>query len=256
MMKKLCLIGHPVNHSLSPIIYRYLCPKFNESCTYDLKDIEKDAFEQDLAMILENYDGFNITIPYKRRVARQFPQSGNVAVNCMIKESGQWRARNTDIDGFLLALKYHGIDIEDKKVAILGAGGAAIAAILAARKMNANITLFNRTIEKGVSLLEDLQVEADVYPLSAYQGGFDLTVQCTSVGLVDKNKSPLVGSFSGIGYDMIYGGQQKFMTQFETSFDGSSMLVGQGLYNFHHWFNVPLEKVIVYFDEVLNEIRK
>ena len=123
------LIGHPVGHSLSPVIHRRLFAITGLSGTYTLLDISPALLAPSFRHLVSDLDGFNITVPHKTAVLplldRLDPSALRYgAVNTVKLEDGALVGYNTDGIGFLYALSAAGIPLSGR-VAILGCGGAA-----------------------------------------------------------------------------------------------------------------------------------
>ena len=117
------LIGEHLGHSYSKIIHE----KLLEQYTYEIHPVSKIDFDQ--FMIDKNFKAINVTIPYKEKVLPYLqtldPKAQKIqAVNTIVNKEGKLIGYNTDYDGFLYLLKKHGISIQDKKVILLGNGGA------------------------------------------------------------------------------------------------------------------------------------
>lgn len=118
---KYCLIGERLSHSYSAEIHR------GRGLDYALREIPRGKLAD---FIKEDYDGFNVTIPYKKDI---IPLLAGVdsnaekigAVNTVVRKKGGYYGYNTDIDGMRYALSRKGISLSGKTVAILGSGGTA-----------------------------------------------------------------------------------------------------------------------------------
>lgn len=117
------LIGYPLGHSFSPLLHSKL-----GDYTYDLIPLEPSEFDT----YIENKDfaGLNVTIPYKEKVIPHLdyldPLAQEIqAVNTLVNRDGHLRGYNTDFAGFAYLLDRHDISLKDKRVVILGSGGAA-----------------------------------------------------------------------------------------------------------------------------------
>lgn len=130
MEKRYALIGEHLGHSLSPLIHQKIMDLTGCPGTYEICELSQEQASQWLlnekALLL---DGFNITIPYKERWIAQMecsPQAKKIgAVNTVLKGQAGWKGYNTDYDGFKQTLLNHHLEIKDKKVYILGTGGAS-----------------------------------------------------------------------------------------------------------------------------------
>ncbi len=144
-----------------------------------------------------NFRGLNVTIPHKRTVMEYLDlidtnaQSVG-AVNTIVNNQGFLRGYNTDLLGVTNALKESEFDPTNKKIVILGAGGAARAVSFSIGRKAAEIVNVNRSIQKAkdlcTDLLENFIVEARYRELSEKTlreevQNADLLVNCTSVGM-------------------------------------------------------------------------
>ena len=154
-MKKYIVIGNPIEHSLSPKLHNYWINKNNIEAFYDKKLVNEEDIENIINEVrVKNLQGINVTVPFKKSVIPFLDELTPVAneaqsVNTIYKQKNKVIGHNTDIDGFMLALKYISYDVKNKKIFILGAGGIAPSIILALKKMKVGkIILSNRTKKK------------------------------------------------------------------------------------------------------------
>ncbi len=131
---KYCLIGEKLGHSYSKIIH--------EKCglDYSLVELEKDKIK-DFFQNCE-YDGFNVTIPYKKEVIDYLsyisPDAEKIgAVNTVLKKDGKFYGYNTDVGGLKSMIESTGVSLKDKNVLVLGSGGASNTACTYATNSNA-----------------------------------------------------------------------------------------------------------------------
>ena len=163
-MKRFALIGHPVAGSLSP---RLFTAAYEGRYPYDLIDA---PFEEAWARFLADYDGINVTAPYKQDAFRAVDVLSDGArecgaVNLVVKATdGLLHGYNTDVDGVVGAVRETGFQPSD--TLIIGAGGAAMAAVVGAKILGSGtITIANRTYEKAAALAAAHSCEA--VPLDA-----------------------------------------------------------------------------------------
>ncbi len=134
--KKLCVIGDPVEHSLSPVIHNAVLKQTGLPYVYGrvrVRGGETAAFLRRAAE--EGYAGFNATMPHKTDLVELVDELDADAqlyraVNTVVLRDGKIRGCNTDGRGFLQMLLEAGISPEDKTITVLGAGGAARAVVL------------------------------------------------------------------------------------------------------------------------------
>lgn len=155
---KFALIGYPVAGSLSPRLFQ---AAYGGRYPYDL--IEESAFETAWERFLAGYDGINVTAPFKQdayaRVSRLSPDARLTgAVNLVVRSGEETVGYNTDVEGVLGAVRETGRPVSEALV--VGAGGAARAAAVAALRLGCRITITNRTPEKAETLAEALGCRA------------------------------------------------------------------------------------------------
>lgn len=155
---KFALIGHPVAGSLSPRLFE---AAYGGRYPYDL--IDEPAFEAAWERFLAGYDGINVTAPFKQdafaNVSRLTPDAlATGAVNLVVRNGQETVGYNTDVEGVLGAIRETNLPVSDALV--VGAGGAARAAAVAALRLGCRVTIANRTLSKADELAYSLGCEA------------------------------------------------------------------------------------------------
>lgn len=161
-MKRFALIGHPVAGSLSP---RLFAAAYDGRYPYEL--VDEESFEAAWARFLATYDGINVTAPYKQDAFAHVDELSDTArlsgaVNLVVRGRKGLSGYNTDVDGVLGAVQETGIPVTDALV--VGTGGAARAAAVAALKLGCSVTITGRSAEKASALSDALG--ADWIPLA------------------------------------------------------------------------------------------
>jgi shikimate dehydrogenase len=254
------IIGHPVEHSLSPVM---------QSAAFEAHGIDAiyvpfPVKPEDLKSAVTGLDalgvkGVNVTIPHKQEVLELVtdldPAAGEIgAVNTLKFENGRIYGWNTDAPGFLKSLEIDlGFDPKGKKVLLLGAGGAARGVCHAL--MNAGIsalTISNIFPDETDRLAEsaadwsDIEIrKTDFEPvtLSGIVGEADLIVHATSLGL-KPNEAPnlpwdKIKKETKI-YDIVYNWEGTLLVRQAEEHGckaagGLGMLAYQGAISFSHW---------------------
>lgn len=127
------LIGTPVGHSKSPVMYNYSFEKLNLDYAYLAFDITVEKVPDAIAaMKTFKMRGANVTMPCKSEVVKYMDELSPAAriigaVNTIVNDNGKLTGHITDGVGFIRNLKEHGVEVKGKKVTIMGAGGAATA---------------------------------------------------------------------------------------------------------------------------------
>lgn len=201
------LIGNPVSGSKSPWIHNHIFETCHLPGAYLAFDIEKDQLRHAVVgMKALNVKGINVTIPYKTEIMTFLDEVDPLAeklgaVNTIVCEDGKWKGFNTDGLGLIAVLKRHIADFEEKKVLVLGAGGAArgICGILAESGI-AKMGIWNRTPERAIQLSEALNLSKsenghiDITPVSSVKAfiNYDVVINTTSVGMApDIEQTPV-----------------------------------------------------------------
>lgn len=269
--KRVGVIGWPVSHSLSPAMHNAAFRALGLSdWSYELLPIPPDIIRQGLRELREEggFIGINVTVPLKQAVmpyVRPDERAKAVgAVNTIVFRD--LSATNTDVPGFIGDLKAHDIRLAGQRVLLLGAGGAARAAVYGLAAEGAQIAIVNRTPEKAQSLISSLGVNAEVVTFEqASEWDAALIVNCTSVGMhPNSDASPWDESIpfpKGVTvYDMVYRPQvTRLMQQAESNggraIGGSGMLVRQGAAAFELWTGhpAPVEVMAAALQEALHK---
>ena len=260
-MKKYFVIGNPIDHSLSPQLHNYWLKKNNINGVYDKKKLDSNDLK-DLVLKIKNneIDGLNITVPFKNEIIPYLDElskesKNTQSVNTIYFYKGKIIGHNTDIDGFELAIKNTGYEVNGKKILILGAGGVVPSIIFALNKMGASeIILSNRTKYKAETLkklFKDLSiVDWGQMPY------FDMIINATSLGLHSNENINL--DFSKVEknkffFDVIYNPKEtNFLKNAKVlgnkTENGKKMFIYQAAAAFKIWHNI--------YPEIDNEVNK
>ena len=166
---KIYLIAQKLSHSFSPLIHKRL-----SDYSYELCELEKE----ELSAFFEkrDFDGLNITIPYKTAVMEYLdeisPEAEEIgAVNTVVNRGGKLIGYNTDYHGFLYTVKKSGIKISGKKVVIIGNGGASRPVRLVCERLGAESTrIITRADnnDEGIKKYLDAEVIINATPVGMY----------------------------------------------------------------------------------------
>jgi shikimate dehydrogenase len=198
------------------------------------------------ALPAAGFRGVNVTIPHKEAALALADEATETAraigaANTLTFEGGRILAENTDAPGLLAALQPV-CDPAGRRALVLGAGGSARAAVWALQRAGAEVSVWNRTIERSRALADDLGARAVAAPEVA-----DIVVNCTSVGLADPDATfktlPLNADDWDAGtcvVDMVYraGGTKLLkaaLARGASVVDGLEILLHQGALSFERW---------------------
>ena len=260
-MKQLVIVGHPLSHTLSPIMHNtaFKALGLNEEYHYDTRPLLREDLP-DFVQSIRNgeIEGGNITIPYKTQIMSllsSFSTESIVlgAVNTLYRDKGQVVGCNTDVVGFTQALKAKGVDVQGFRAIILGAGGAAKAVAYALIEGGVErLVVLNRTHAHAQFLVDSFHsrknVEISWVPIPNSKEEMpesDLLVNCTPVGMSGHSptETPLNASLFSknmVVMDVVYNPQKtRFLEDAQRvgckTIDGVDMLVYQGAASFELW---------------------
>jgi shikimate dehydrogenase len=154
------LYGSPVAHTLSPVIFNTTFEKLSVNRTYVPFEVSRDKLKDAVgAARTLGFDGFNVTMPHKTtilemldRLDRSAEESGSV--NTVARTQGGLVGYNTDGEGAARALRSYGFEPHNKRVVVIGAGGAAQALVQRFSTEGNEIMILNRTVENARRLAE------------------------------------------------------------------------------------------------------
>jgi len=212
------LLGHPVEHSRSPLIHQLFARQSAQNITYELIDAEPKSFETAVRGFgAAGGKGLNVTVPHKEAAYALVdeisePAEAAGAVNTISFVDGKLRGENTDGVGLIRDLVVNQrVSLPGRNVLVLGAGGAArgiIGPLLGAKP--SELVIANRTKERADELIARFPstspLRAAAFDELASLPPFDLLLNATSAGL--RGEAPpfpasLVGSQS-VCYDLVY----------------------------------------------------
>ena len=255
--KLLGLIGHPVEHSLSPIMHNKALKDKNLNYVYLAFDVSPKNLKHVVSGAKSlGIKGFNITIPYKVDIMNYLDKIDKEAeligaVNTVKIENDIATGYNTDGLGARMSLEDEIGEVEDKNILIIGAGGASRAVAFELAKNN-NITIINRTVEKARILSEEISKKlnktVNYNNLNIDIKEFDIIIHTTPIGMYPNiNTQPIINTKdineSMVVMDLIYNPEETVLLkeakkQGAKTINGLGMLVYQGAIAFEIWTGV------------------
>lgn len=257
-MRRFAVLGDPVAHSLSPAMHATAFAALDLEATYEARRIPADR-PAELTSVMRRLaaagGGGNVTLPHKGTAAGALDEASERvrrtgACNCFWgRPGGVLAGDNTDVVGIVGALDAL-VGRAPGDVVVLGAGGAAAAALDAAIEVGATgVRVANRTGRRARELAERFADRACPVRTMAWppSGSCDVVVNATSLGL--DVADPLPSSFdrldAGAALDLVYtrtGGTAWTAAACEHGvpcLDGREVLVRQAAACYPHWFGVP-----------------
>lgn len=253
MTRWAAVAGWPVDHSLSPRLHGAWLEAAGVKGRYDRLPAPEDGAKKVLKTALADPDcaGLNVTLPHKGLALRLADRKTDAAksigaANLLYRDDGKWVADNTDAEGFLYGLRRQASEFQPERAAalVLGAGGAARAAVYALTRAGARVSIANRTEKKARRLAKDFKAGVAAWPPDVREA--DLLVNATSIGLDGASAPPVDFSASRnalIVYDLVYRPLETPLLKTakssgRRSVDGLDMLIGQARPSFKAFFGV------------------
>ena len=198
VFKKFAVIGSPIDHSLSPKIHSIFAKELGIEITYEAIKVEPIHFDTSVNRLFdEGYAGLNVTLPLKElafNYADELTEDSNLSgsVNTLWKEDGIIHGDSTDGRGLVRDLQEKKINLKNKEIVILGAGGSAKAIIPSLlREDPKRISIGNRTPVKAEQLVESFSSSKSKMNLFEMSENLnfkpDIIVNSTSAGIKNEN---------------------------------------------------------------------
>lgn len=267
-MRKFCLIGHPLGHSLSPQIHTRLFELSGEKVEYTLEDIAPEELESKFGFLAE-FDGFNITIPHKVGIIGYCDELSDGAkryrsVNC-VKNGEKKVGYNTDCIGFTKSIELLGASL-GSKVLLIGCGGVGRMMAIETALEGGELTIAALENDlplaaKAIGEIQAMKPTAKVKAVKIPEGGlssaalgnekFDLLVNACPVGMFPKtDRMPcLPGVLDNVKFvfDAIYNPKETLLARTARekgckTMTGMAMLVLQAVAAHEIWDNAVYKK--------------
>jgi len=184
------LIGDPVTLSQSHVTHNQVLDSLKQNAVYLKMRVKAEELPAFFKMSKElSIKGMSVTMPLKEHVGAFFNCG---PINTISNQKEEMLVDNTDAPAVVSLLQAI-INLNEKKVIILGAGGTAKAIAKALLQYGVQLLIFNRTFEKAYALAQKLNAKAHALEdfTALAQEGFDVLINCTSVGFNDPHSSPI-----------------------------------------------------------------
>ena len=238
----LVLFGDPVDHSLSPVIQQAALDAIGLAGTYRAVRVDEAGFRRGCAELRDGrWRGANITMPHKRLASAEVDDRTDEAgragsVNTIVVDGSRLVGHSTDIEG--IRRTWDDADLpHHAPVLVLGAGGAAAAAVIGAG--STDVFLSARRLELATGLARDLAVAVRPLPWGTVVAGA-VVVNATPLGMSGESLPPgIVEQAAGL-LDMAYGRSTTPAVQTARSrgiphATGSDLLLAQAAASFTLW---------------------
>jgi shikimate dehydrogenase len=236
------LLGDPVAHSLSPVMYNAAFRALGLDAVYVATRCSGEAIEALMQSLVRQGGGGNVTIPHKAKAAEALVRLGGPVLevcNTFWGNGTGVTGAETDSHGILAALAELGA--RDGNWLLVGTGGSARAALGAAQRVGARVAVRSRSPERARELLA---VARAMNLPEAEAATCDVVINCTPLGLSPSDPLPLEPSrvpARAAVLDLVYRrGETPWVRALREggrrAADGRTVLVEQGAVSFEHWF--------------------
>lgn len=257
---KYCVIGEKLTHSMSPQIHKRYFDYYKQDSTYVITQIPMEDMLGDCSGLLKEYDGFNVTVPYKEKVLKYLQGTSDEAkeigaVNTVVNQGGDMYGFNTDPFGFESLLIHNDVAIKDKVFVVLGSGGASKSVCYILKKRGA----------KKVIVVTRKDTSAEGYmtysALESFKG--DVLVNTTPVGMypnvdncpVSENAIANFDTVVDIVYNPVYTELLKAAVRLgKKAVGGLYMLVAQAMKSQEIWQKKITDKEL--YVDIYNALMK
>ncbi len=257
--KTFCLIGHPVEHSMSPTMWNPALLELGLDYVYVAFDVHPDNLKKAVdAFRALDIKGINVTIPHKENIIKYLDDIEPIAekmgaINTIKNEDGYLTARNTDAGGAKKSLVDAGCAISGSNILIIGSGGVARALCYTLSEEAEKIVLIDIIEEKAVNLAKEVKERMNSNIIGKMSNeaiikeeikNADILVNATSLGMYPKMdvtpvSKDLLHSDLFV-FDVIYNPLETLLMKEANemgckTLSGLDMLVNQGVLAFEWW---------------------
>lgn len=265
------LVGFPLGHSLSPVMHNAAFKALDVDAVYTLFPMPQDELEPFFKALKDKDShifGLNVTVPHKESVIpfldgmAPFAQKVGAVNTVVITPARKLIGHNTDGPGFLTHVTEEGFDPKGKRVAILGAGGAAralISVLCLLPQRPASIKVYDVDRSRAEALVADLSLRMDTRCVQIVTNVDDLDIEladllinATPVGM--KGSDPCLVREEVLHphmmvYDLVYNPPQTKLLAMAKArgakpVNGLKMLFYQGVLAFQHWAQIELPQKV------------
>jgi shikimate dehydrogenase len=250
------IYGSPVAHSLSPVIFNKTFEKLSLNRTYVPFEVSRDNLKRAVeAARALGFDGFNVTMPHKTAILGMLDgldenAKKSESVNTVIRTKSGLVGYNTDGEGAARALRSYGFEPSNKRIVVLGAGGASQALVHRFSIESNTIKILNRTLDKARELADNATGPSRISYGELSKNGLegclhdaDLLVNATPIRtstLLSRLKIPLNRvKDSAWVFDLAYDKPSEPIPAGRGTISPLEMLVHQAALSYEIWLNEP-----------------
>jgi len=230
-MLKLAVVGKDVSKSLSGKMHSFILNGLQSSCEYELVSVAPENFDEKVKYLLSEKDAFNVTIPYKLTVMSYLKEiKGDAKTFGAVNTVKNYVGYNTDGEGFMLLLKNNGVETQNKKVLVLGTGGAGRSVIKKLIDAGANVYAYDLNQQNLQAVYQEFGGFTPLEKLSPEN--YYMIINVTGVGMHKTEGISPVGAeiLNGceVAVDLIYEPKKSEFLRIAESL-GKKILNGEGM---------------------------
>lgn len=254
-MEQYGIIGHPLGHTLSPMLHNWGFEMMGIEATYTAWDTPPEALEAFIRYVRqESIQGVSVTIPHKRAIMPLLDHVSTKAlavgaVNTLVWDKGRLKGTNTDVTGCLIPLQ--NLPTVPRTGLVLGAGGAARAAVAALNELGVKwVGVSNRNREKAEALAMEFGIHVVDWN-ARHISPPEVLVNATPLGMTGRfegeNPWPMNAMPSDmVVFDLVYNPLKTPLLQVAEisgcpTISGLEMFLHQGLKQFRLWTGIELD---------------
>ncbi|MFH0807215.1 MAG: shikimate dehydrogenase [Elusimicrobiota bacterium] len=245
------IFGYPVKHTLSPAMHNAAFQALRLNFVYLPFEVKPENLRSCVNAIRSfGFAGVNITIPYKEKVIACMDELDPLAktigsVNTIVNHNGKLTGYNTDGSGFLKDLKKHGVNVRNKKVILLGAGGAGRAVASVLSRSGISRIYITDSNEMQAEKLRKIIPKSEYIKIEKWKDKIscsDILINATPVGMHPGGQAPANAEDLKkdlFVYDLVYNRRTELLREAEKAgakfCGGLGMLLSQGMLAFELW---------------------
>ena len=261
-MNNFFVIGNPIKHSSSPMLFKYIFKKLDIDASYYSKLVTNEYLEKTLMKLKNNnVRGINITMPLKSKSIEfvdQIEKNARItkSINCIHFKDNTIKGYNNDYYGFNKLIKINKLKLESSNNIILGSGGSARTIILSLIKHKVkSIQLLSRNTESAMQIINDFQPNLKGISLKIFEKKLEFKnynlINCTPITLLENSDISIISKIPKINYKILIDINYKIKNDFlnfsaNKTVDGKSMFIYQALKSLDIWFESNISNKLDY----------
>ena len=267
--KIFCVIGHPIEHSMSPIMWNPALQELGIDYVYLAFDVHPKNLEKAISGIRSlDIRGINVTLPHKETVIKYLDEIDSIAskigaINTIKNDEGTLKARNTDADGAKKALIDAGCNISGKNIVFLGAGGVARSLAYIMAEESNSIILTDLIEERAIAVANEIKekmkvnIEGKISNKDTINESLkkaDILINATPIGMYPRvEDTPITKDMLNADlfvFDVVYNPLETRLIREAAeigcqTLGGLDMLLNQGILAFEWWTNQKPKKSLM-----------